>query len=167
MRKLMSGAHIDDREQLQSLEEQGFYVIHTPEGYRPLQALSRTRGRDGYALSMEVPSPLHVTLFGWFRAEIDRRPIPWIRRRDRQVFKYLALQPGGSASRAELALVSGRGRANIKPRKACGRSAPTYARRSLTSSASICGALFPCQRRRVPRCQQRRDRRAPLPLARA
>ncbi len=105
VRKLMSGAHIDDREQLQSLEEQGFYVIHTPEGYRPLQALSRTRGRDGYALNMEVPSPLHVTLFGWFRAEFDRRPIPWIRRRDRQVFKYLALQPGGSASRSELALV--------------------------------------------------------------
>jgi hypothetical protein len=105
VRKLMSGARIEDREQLQSLEEQGFFVIHTPDGYRPLQALSRTRGRDSYALGSQVPSPLHVSLFGWFRAEIDRRPVPWIRRRDRQVFKYLALQPGSTASRSELALV--------------------------------------------------------------
>ncbi|MFZ1017864.1 MAG: BTAD domain-containing putative transcriptional regulator, partial [Candidatus Cybelea sp.] len=46
--------------------------------------------------------PMQVRLFGWFRAEIDRRPIEWVRRRDRQIFKYIALQPGGSVSRAEL-----------------------------------------------------------------
>jgi DNA-binding SARP family transcriptional activator len=45
---------------------------------------------------------MQVRLFGWFRAEVDRRPIEWVRRRDRQIFKYLALQPGGSVSRADL-----------------------------------------------------------------
>jgi DNA-binding SARP family transcriptional activator len=45
---------------------------------------------------------MQVRLLGWFRAEIDRRPIEWVRRRDRQIFKYLALQPSGSVSRAEL-----------------------------------------------------------------
>jgi DNA-binding SARP family transcriptional activator len=46
-----------------------------------------------------------VRLFGWFLAEIDRQPIEWIRRRDRQIFKYVALQPGGTVSRAELGQV--------------------------------------------------------------
>lgn len=41
--KLMSGSYLDDRQQLQSLEEQGLFVVHTPDGYRPLRALSRSR----------------------------------------------------------------------------------------------------------------------------
>jgi DNA-binding SARP family transcriptional activator len=48
---------------------------------------------------------MQVRLYGWVRAEIDRRPIDWIRRRDRQIFKYLALQPGGSVARSELGQV--------------------------------------------------------------
>jgi DNA-binding SARP family transcriptional activator len=45
---------------------------------------------------------MHVRLLGAFVAEIDGREIEWLRRRDRQVFKYLTLSPHGSASRAEL-----------------------------------------------------------------
>jgi DNA-binding SARP family transcriptional activator len=45
---------------------------------------------------------MRVRLFGWFEAEIDGRPIPWIRRRDREIFQYVALKSGGVASRAEL-----------------------------------------------------------------
>jgi len=45
---------------------------------------------------------MQVRLFGAFVAEIEGREIEWLRRRDRQVFKYLTLSPLGSASRAEL-----------------------------------------------------------------
>jgi len=100
--KLMSGSHLDDREQLQSLEEQGLFVVHTPDGYRPLRALSRTRLYDRYGRRVQPSLPLQVRLLGWFHAELDHRPIEWIRRRDKQIFKYVALQPNGSASRAEI-----------------------------------------------------------------
>jgi len=100
--KLMSGSHLDDREQLQALEEQGLFVIHTADGYRPLRALSRSRFYDRYGRRLETARPMHVRLFGWFLAEVDRQPIEWVRRRDRQIFKYIALKPNGSASRSEL-----------------------------------------------------------------
>lgn len=100
--KLMSGSYLDDRQQLQSLEEQGLFVVHTPDGYRPLRALSRSRLYDRYGRRVQAAAPMQVRLFGWFRAEVDRRPIEWVRRRDRQIFKYIALQPGASVSRTEL-----------------------------------------------------------------
>jgi hypothetical protein len=100
--KLMSGSYLDDRQQLQALEEQGLFVIHTADGYRPLRALSRSRLYDRYGRRAQPAHPMQVRLFGWFLAEIDRQPIEWVRRRDRQIFKYVALQPGGTVSRAEL-----------------------------------------------------------------
>ncbi len=103
--KLMSGSYLDDRQQLQALEEQGLFVIHTGDGYRPLRALSRSRLYDRYGRRAQPAHPMQVRLFGWFLAEIDRQPIEWIRRRDRQIFKYVALQPGGTVSRAELGQV--------------------------------------------------------------
>jgi hypothetical protein len=103
--KLMSGSYVDDRTALQSLEEQGLFVIHTPDGYRPLRALSRSRLYDRYGRRVAPVTPMQVRLFGWFLAEIDRQPIEWVRRRDRQIFKYIALQPNGAVSRTELGQV--------------------------------------------------------------
>jgi hypothetical protein len=103
--KLMSGSYLDDRTQLQSLEEQGLFVVHTPDGYRPLRALSRSRLYDRYGRRVASVTPMQVRLFGWFLAEIDRQPIEWVRRRDRQIFKYIALQPNGTVSRAEIGQV--------------------------------------------------------------
>lgn len=103
--KLMSGSYLDDRSQLQSLEEQGLFVIHTPDGYRPLRALSRSRLYDRYGRRVQPAAPMQVRLFGWFLAEIERQPIEWVRRRDRQIFKYICLQPNGTVSRMELGQV--------------------------------------------------------------
>jgi hypothetical protein len=103
--KLMSGSYLDDRAQLQALEEQGLFVIHTADGYRPLRALSRSRLYDRYGRRVQPATPMQVRLFGWFLAEIDRQPIEWVRRRDRQIFKYIALQPNGCVSRAEVGQV--------------------------------------------------------------
>jgi Bacterial transcriptional activator domain len=101
VRKLMDGSRCDES-QLQALEEQGLFVIHSQEGYRPLRALSHSRLHLRYARETHAAVALQVRMFGWFHAEIDGRPIEWIRRRDRQIFKYIALKPGGSATRAEL-----------------------------------------------------------------
>ena len=103
--KLMSGSYLDDRTQLQALEEQGLFVVHTPDGYRPLRALSRSRLYDRYGRRVAPVTPMQVRLFGWFLAEIERQPIEWVRRRDRQIFKYIALQPNGTVSRAEIGQV--------------------------------------------------------------
>ena len=99
--KLMAGSQLDDLQQLQALEEQGLFVIHTADGYRALRSLSRSNLHQRYASSLPA-SPMRVRLFGWFEAEIDGRPIPWIRRRDREIFQYIALKSGGVASRGEI-----------------------------------------------------------------
>jgi DNA-binding SARP family transcriptional activator len=46
-----------------------------------------------------------VRLFRSFEARIDGREIPWVRRRDQQIVKYLLLKPNGTATRSELASV--------------------------------------------------------------
>jgi len=86
---------------LQALEEQGLFVLHTPDGYRPLRALTPTRAHERGGRVKDV-APMHVKLLGWFLAEIDGQPIAFIRQRDRQIFKYLALQPNGCVSRSQL-----------------------------------------------------------------
>ncbi len=103
--KLMSGSHLEDGAQLQALEEQGLFVVHTSDGYRPLRVLSRRKLYDRFGRSVASITPMQVRLFGWFLAEIDRQTIDWVRRRDRQIFKYIALQPNGKVSRAEIGRV--------------------------------------------------------------
>jgi len=46
--------------------------------------------------------PALVEMFGRFRMRIGAREVQFVRRRDRQIVQYLALRPGGKASRAEL-----------------------------------------------------------------
>ncbi|HEX3369782.1 MAG TPA: BTAD domain-containing putative transcriptional regulator [Candidatus Cybelea sp.] len=99
--KIVSGSHLEEWEDLQLLEEQGLFVIHTADGFRPLRALSQSRLYNRYSVT-RAAKPMQVSLLGWFEATVDGRPIEWIRRRDRQVFKYLALQPKGRASRAQV-----------------------------------------------------------------
>ncbi|MEO6836224.1 MAG: BTAD domain-containing putative transcriptional regulator [Candidatus Tumulicola sp.] len=103
VRQLMAGAAFDDA-QLQSLEMLGLFVIHDARGYRPLRALSRLRAqrRSAPSRSRSV-TPLHVRMFGRFQAEIGHQPIEWVRRRDQQIFKFIALKRGGAVTRAELA----------------------------------------------------------------
>jgi DNA-binding winged helix-turn-helix (wHTH) protein len=57
--------------------------------------------RDGYAQRART-APMHVRLLGPFLVEIDRRAIEWLRRRDKQVFKYIVLSSERTVSRAEL-----------------------------------------------------------------
>ena len=106
MRQLLAGAAPQDQEQLRALEAEGLFVVRDGEEYRPLRALGMVRAaRRAAAYQRRATAvPLSVRMFGRFRAEIDERPIEWIRRRDQQIFKFVALSHSGSAdARAELA----------------------------------------------------------------
>ncbi|HEY1429256.1 MAG TPA: hypothetical protein VGF18_06760, partial [Candidatus Tumulicola sp.] len=103
VRKLMSGhGYEDERESLQKLEREGLFVVHCDNEYRPLRPLARLESHHFAQPRAEAVKPLKVQMLGWFRAEIDGREIKWVRRRDQQIFKYLALKPNGSATRSEL-----------------------------------------------------------------
>lgn len=103
VRKLMTGFQCEDQQALQTLEKEGLFVIHGAAEYRPLRPLSRVDAHHFSTAHANPGSPLRVQLLGWFHAEIDGRPIKWIRRRDQQIFKYLALKSDGRATRSELA----------------------------------------------------------------
>ncbi|HEY1653482.1 MAG TPA: BTAD domain-containing putative transcriptional regulator [Candidatus Tumulicola sp.] len=104
VRQMMAGSTCRDVEKLEALEMEGLFVIHDARGYRSLRALSRLR-----ASHRSVPSrlrsavPLHVRMFGRFQADLDQHPIEWVRRRDQQIFKFVALSRDGTVSRSELA----------------------------------------------------------------
>lgn len=102
-RQLMNGTLGDDGAALQALEVAGLFVIHSANGYRPLRALTRMSARRSIAQNeRQSISPLQVRMFGRFQAEIDGHEIEWIRRRDQQIFKFIALKRSGSVTRAEL-----------------------------------------------------------------
>jgi hypothetical protein len=101
--KLMHGHRYDDASKpLQQLEREGLFVIHQDNEYRPLRPLVRVEAHHFTEPREQSLHPLQVQMLGWFRAEIDGRAIKWVRRRDQQIFKYLALKPDGRATRAEL-----------------------------------------------------------------
>lgn len=69
--------------------------------YLPLYAGTRPARTE----STGTAPPMHANLFREFSATIGGREIPWVRRRDQQIVKYLLLKPDGTASRLELAQV--------------------------------------------------------------
>lgn len=104
VRQLMAGSACRDEQKLEALEMEGLFVIHDARGYRPLRALSRLRAAHRSTPSkIHNATPLHVRMFGRFQTDIDDHPVEWIRRRDQQIFKYVALSRDGTVSRIELA----------------------------------------------------------------
>jgi hypothetical protein len=102
IRSLIAGATIDDPGRLQQLEAQGLFVIAEGGAWRPYRALRQLHGRVRLAPGASL-SPLVVRMFGRFETSIESQEVRWIRRRDRQILKYLALKPNGAATRSELA----------------------------------------------------------------
>jgi DNA-binding SARP family transcriptional activator len=88
---------------LRALEADGLFVIHSAGVYRPLRALSRLHSHARLTPEVHNVRPMHIRMLGRFQAEIDGTPIEWIRRRDAQIFQFVALKRNGTASRAELA----------------------------------------------------------------
>jgi len=104
---LFAGTSRVDVAHLRELEVQGLFVIDDGRDalrlYRPLQPFG-VRAAQNDARAAMTP-PLMVRMFRSFEARIEGRDIPWVRRRDQQIVKYLLLKPNGTATRAEIASV--------------------------------------------------------------
>ncbi|HKU67726.1 MAG TPA: BTAD domain-containing putative transcriptional regulator [Candidatus Baltobacteraceae bacterium] len=96
-----------DVAQLRELEVHGMFVIGDGrDSLRLLRPLASFGVRPAVnAGPSATTAPLMVRMFRSFEARIEGREIPWVRRRDQQIVKYLLLKPNGTASRQELASV--------------------------------------------------------------
>ena len=103
VRQLLAGAPLHYQEQLRALEAEGLFVIRDLNEYRPVRSVAMVGAQRRALQQRRIVAPLNVRMLGRFRTEIDERPIEWIRRRDQQIFKFVALSRSGSATRAELA----------------------------------------------------------------
>lgn len=75
------------------------HVTPAHEPASPMRVAATSRGRVRARPAIE---PAIVEMFGRFRMRFGAREVQFVRRRDRQIVQYLALRPGGKASRAQL-----------------------------------------------------------------
>ncbi|HEX3469287.1 MAG TPA: hypothetical protein VHT05_14500 [Candidatus Elarobacter sp.] len=99
-RRLFDGETLEI-ETIDRLETRGMFVRWRDGAYHPYRALARC------PLLLEtsptnVLTPFAVRLFGAPVVSYDNRTVAWVRRRDAQLFAFLALQPNGRASRQAL-----------------------------------------------------------------
>ncbi len=102
-RLLLAGGDADPS-QLRALQARGLYIATDADGtLRPYHVLRMKLQRPANAPAQPRLAPLlSVKMLGSFQARIGEREIPWVRKRDQQIFKYLMLKPDGRATRAEL-----------------------------------------------------------------
>lgn len=107
---VMSGRTSGNVTQLRHLEGCGLFIYEDGDELRPYRALRPpaakvTQPSPAPCLEHVATPPFVVQMFESFAAKLGGREIPWVRRRDQQIVKYLLLKPDGKASRAELASV--------------------------------------------------------------
>lgn len=103
---LYKGEAMPDSPSIRELEMRGLFVVdgqEMPRLYRPLLPIGPKAVPESPAQAFTPP--LMASLFRSFEARIGGRDIPWVRRRDQQIVKYLLLKQNGTATRAELASV--------------------------------------------------------------
>jgi len=90
-------------EALETLEARGLFVTYCEGTYRPFRV---ARQVDANALpASAAPTDaalLVVRMFGRFESTIDEKAVPWLRRMDRRIFRYLVLTRDGSATKDEI-----------------------------------------------------------------
>jgi hypothetical protein len=99
-RRVFDGELADDA-MLDRLELRGLFVRWTDNSYRPYRAVARVARASAPAPSRAL-APFAVRLFGKTDVRIEGQQVAWFRRRDSQLFAYLALQPQGRARRETL-----------------------------------------------------------------
>jgi hypothetical protein len=99
-RRLFDGEPVDDAT-LDRLEARGMFVQLADGVCRPYRVISRL-ARVAAPAPASTLMPFAVELFGAPQVRFDGQRVEWIRRRDGQIFTYLALRPDGRASRREL-----------------------------------------------------------------
>jgi DNA-binding SARP family transcriptional activator len=102
--EILRGKGTRDRTRLHALQARGLFITEDRGDlrlYRSLQVIAAEAAAEKPPSS--VVAPLNVRMFRSFDIRIEDRPIPWVRRRDQQIVKYLLLRPNGRATRAEIA----------------------------------------------------------------
>lgn len=100
-----ASSYDDVQPELARLDLFGYPVVRTRQGLRPYHVLRRIATRLHQSRRTDAGGRLVLTLLGHFSATVGERAIAFMRRRDRNVLIYLALAPGGTVSRAELASI--------------------------------------------------------------
>lgn len=88
-------------DELRALERKGHFVLRNGDEYAVLQAVEALSAREQFESVANEP-PISMELLGEFGLSIGRTRVKWLRRRDAQVVKYLAMSPGGRAKRHEV-----------------------------------------------------------------
>ena len=96
-RKLFDGEAVDDA-MLDRLEQRGLFVRWVDGAFRPYRAVARVT-RVATQQPSRTLAPFTVRLFGRPEVRIEGQRVAWFRRRDLQIFAFLALQPQGRARR--------------------------------------------------------------------
>jgi hypothetical protein len=99
-RRLYDGELIDDAI-LDRLEQRGLFVRWADGSFRPYRAVATVARAATSAPARALP-PFAVRLFGKPEVRIEGQRVAWFRRRDAQIFAFLALQPQGRARRETL-----------------------------------------------------------------
>lgn len=103
---LLNGMTSVPQARLYELASRGLFLYDNGAGEVRLQrALHRAPRANVEAAPGRTMTPLKVRMFRSFDASIGGRAIPWVRRRDQQIVKYLLLKTDGRASRSEIASV--------------------------------------------------------------
>ncbi|MBC5811689.1 MAG: AAA family ATPase [Candidatus Eremiobacteraeota bacterium] len=104
VRRAFFSATGGDVESLFVLVAAGMFVGRSDRGhafFRPLRDAIAVSSDGAPAAGGEGPK-LEVRLFGRFEVTVEGKRVEWLRRRDGELFRFLALQPDGSATRERL-----------------------------------------------------------------
>ena len=99
-RKVFDG-ELADEATLDRLELRGLFVRWIEGSYRPYRAVARVARASSPAPTRAL-APFAVRLFGKPEVRIEGQRVAWFRRRDAQIFAFLALQPQGRTRRETL-----------------------------------------------------------------
>ena len=98
--QILRRRNVDDV-MLDRLEQRGLFVRWADGSFRPYRAVARVARASAPAPARALP-PFTVRLFGKSDVRIEGQRVAWFRRRDAQIFAFLALQPQGRARRETL-----------------------------------------------------------------
>ena len=87
---------------LRELERDGLFVIRRMNQYNLLRPVSEVVHREANQTRDIRRRPVYVNFLGEFNVRIHGKRVEWLRRKEGQLFKYLLLSPGGTATRVEL-----------------------------------------------------------------
>lgn len=102
-RRLLTGNAHADAADLRRLRAYGLHIVEDGDTLRPYHPFChKIRSASPAKSRMQTYPLLSIKMLGEFQARFGERDIPWVRRRDQQIIKYLAMKPDGKATRTEL-----------------------------------------------------------------